>query len=250
MSDSTIKRIQTDFTIDSEALKLERPIPRRRSIIREFSLNSSTHGVSRIARSESVHNRVFWSVSLFIFTGIMFFFIIQSIRAYFGYPTQTSISIVMEWPQAFPAVTICNYSPFRYDQFIGPFLNYTNTLNITNTNDTATFTESQAAFIRDFLRYKLNQNESLNDFFFPLSSMLIKCTYNGYNCSVNDFTWFITPLYGLCYTFNAKLKNTTLRYNADNGSTGLFEIRLYAHSHQYVPYVSNGTCNDRLTESF
>ncbi len=247
MPNSTIKHIASIFPVNAEALKPDPTAHRRRSIIREFSLNTSTHGIPGIARSQSIHNCIFWTASLLIFTGIMLYFVIQSIRAYFDYPTQTSVAVIVEWPQAFPAVTICNYSPLRYDRFIDPFLNYTNSRNITNTNDTTTFTSSQASYIRDFLQYKLNRDESLNDFFFPLSSMLINCTYNGVSCSTNDFTWFITPLYGFCYTFNAKLKNGTVRYNSDNGAMGLLELQLYAHSHQYVPYFSKGKYHNLIT---
>ena len=42
---------------------------RRRSIVRQFCLNTSTHALLGIARSESVHNRVFWSISFVFFHG-------------------------------------------------------------------------------------------------------------------------------------------------------------------------------------
>ena len=229
---------------DSQEFRMPVKPQRTRSIIREFSLNTSTHGIPGIARSESKHNRIFWSISLLIFTGAMTYFIVQAIQAYFAYPTQTSVSIVHEWPQAFPAVTICNYSPLIYDRFIEPFLNYTNSLQLTNTSDTTNFTIEQASYIQDYLTYKLNRNESLQDFFYPLESMLISCSYNRLTCTAANFTWFISPSYGLCHTFNAKLKDSfgdTLKYNADNGENGKLELHLYIHQHQYVPYLSNGT---------
>ncbi|CAF1603244.1 unnamed protein product [Adineta ricciae] len=228
---------------DSQESRMTVRSQRTRSIIREFSLNTSTHGIPGIARSESKHNRIFWSISLLIFTGAMTYFIVQAILAYFAYPTQTSISITHEWPQAFPAVTICNYAPLIYDRFIESFLNYTNSLQLTNTSDTTNFTIEQASYIQDYLTYKLNRNESLQDFFYPLDSMLISCSYNRLTCTAANFTWFISPSYGLCYTFNAKLKDSfgdTLKYNADNGENGKLELHLYIHQHQYVPYLSNG----------
>jgi hypothetical protein len=153
------------------------------------------------------------------------------------------LHIIVEWPQAFPAVTICNYSPLRYDQFIGPFLNYTNALNLTNTTDTTQFDITQSYYIYDFLIDKLNQNEPLNDYFFSLETMMMNCSYNGLPCSVANFTWFTSPLFGMCYTFNAKLKDGTdadIKNSGDNGGTGVFQLSLYAHQQQYVPYLSNG----------
>ena len=243
MSNETVRHVATVFPIESNALKPDSKIRRRCSIIKEFSLNTSTHGIPGIARSQSVRNRLFWIISLLIFTGLMCYFVVQSIRAYLEYPSQISISVIVEWPQAFPAVTICNYSPLRYDRFIGPFLNYTNTLNLTNTTDSTNFTETQSTYVRDFLIYKSNRNESLNDFFYSLDSMMIYCNYNGIPCSATNFTWFVSGIYGLCYTFNAKLKDTIndgIRYNADNGGDGILNLRLYTHQHQYVPYMSYG----------
>ncbi|UJR14811.1 hypothetical protein I4U23_001798 [Adineta vaga] len=243
MSTDTIKSITNVFPVNRDALKSPSDSRRAASIIKEFSLNTSTHGIPGIARSESVHNRMFWSISLLIFTGIMIFFVTQSIRAYFEYPSQTSVAIVNEWPQAFPAVTICNYSPLRYDRFIEPFLNYTKTFNLLNITDIKNFTSKHALYIRDFLIYKLNQNESLDEYFYSLESMMMHCSFNNILCTAANFTWFISPQYGLCYTFNAKLKdslNSPVKDSATYGGTGILEIRLYVHQHQYVPYFSNG----------
>ncbi len=140
-----------------------------------------------------------------------------------------------EWPLLYPAVTICNYSPLRYDTFIEPFLNYT--------NDTHGFSREQAGYIRDFMQYKLNHGEALDDYLFPLDSMLISCVYNGKNCSTDDFTSFLSSYYGLCYTLNAKndrIRNGSLFYNSDNGGFGLLKLQFYLHSHLYIPYFADG----------
>ncbi|CAF1148218.1 unnamed protein product [Adineta ricciae] len=241
MLNSTIKNITTVFPIDRSALQAPARYNQHRDIIKEFSLNTSTHGIPGIARSKSMHNRMFWLISFLAFLGIMCYFIIQAVLAYFQYPTLTLIGFADIWPQTFAAVTICNNSPLRYDQFIGPFLNYTNALNLTNTNDITTFTEEQASYIMDYMQYILNRNESLNQFYYPLSSMLIKCTYNGMNCSANDFVQFASPVYGSCYTFNAqspRINNNSIHYNNENGYSGELHLDLYIHSQQYVPHLS------------
>ncbi|UJR11553.1 hypothetical protein I4U23_015733 [Adineta vaga] len=231
----------TDPSNNHQATKSVSKRQRSRSIIREFSLNTSTHGIPGIARSESYHNRIFWSVSLLLFIGIMLYFIIKSILAYFQYPTQTSIDIVVEWPQAFPAVTLCNYSPYFYSRFIGPFLNYTNTMNLTNTTDTTKFTLQQASYVREFARYNLQQEISLTNFSYPLEVMLMSCSYNDIPCSAINFTSFVSLRFGTCYTFNLKTKNMTnggIKYSSDNGGEGKLAATFYIHHHQYIPYIT------------
>jgi hypothetical protein len=240
MSDSTIKHIATVFPVKAD-IKSHQP----GSIIREFALNTSTHGVPGIARSQTKHNCIFWTIAFLTFAGILIFFVYQSIADYFQYPTQTSVSIVIERSQAFPAVTFCNYAPARFDLVIGPLLDYSNSHNLTNTNDTsmAAFTPAQALIVRDLLQEKLGGNQSVTDFLFSIGIMLINCSYNGITCTADDFISFISSTYGLCYTFNAKTKNANgsdVRYTDDNAGSGDLILRLYAQSHLYIPYVSEG----------
>jgi hypothetical protein len=229
------------FVISTKPIKVSRKVGQCRSIIREFCLNTSAHGIPGIARSQSIHNTIFWSICFLTFAGIALYFIIREIRSYFDYSTQTSVNMISEWPQHFPAFTICNLAPVRYDRFIEPFLNYTTTLNITKTNDTTSISSVQAAHIGDFFQMKINRNESLDEFFFPLNAMLMKCVFNGRSCSAVNFTSFSSSSYGLCYTFNAKLKNIkNVRYSDEYGGSGNLNLRFYVHSHQYVPYIREG----------
>ncbi|CAF4828666.1 unnamed protein product [Rotaria sp. Silwood1] len=73
--------------------------------------------------------------------------------------------------------------------------------------------------------------------------MLYTCSYNSQHCSAADFISFTTSAYGLCYTFNAKLKKdsvNSIRYGNENGGDGRLELGLYVHSNQYVPYFVDG----------
>ncbi|CAF2066967.1 unnamed protein product [Rotaria magnacalcarata] len=152
-----------------------------------------------------------------------------------------NLDVIQQRPQYFPAFSFCNVGELRYDQFIDPFLNYTNANNVTSSNDTTTITRSQANYIQKFLWEQLNQNKSLEQYFFSLSPMLYQCSFNSKPCSVADFISFTEAGFGSCYTFNAQLKNTTApipRY-AILGDTGL-QLGLYVYSQQYVPYVSDG----------
>ena len=236
-----------------EAWKSRSKKRRRRSIIREFALNTSTHGLPGIARSRSKFNCSFWAISFLIFTGIMVYFITESIKIYFHYPTQTSISIIMQRAQVFPAVTFCNYAPARYDLVIGPLLNYINSNNVTNTSDPSTLTTEQYSLLGAFLQQQINAGHSVSHYFFSLDIMLMDCNYNGQTCTTNDFISFLSYNHGLCYTFNAKLtteNGTKTRNTNDNGGAGKLVLRLYAHSHLYVPCITKGLFQKRPTENF
>ncbi len=54
------------------------------------------------------------------------------------------------------------------------------------------------------------------------------------------FKLFLSPYFNLYHTFNAKKWNGNLLYNTDNGQIVLLELQHYVHSHQYVPYFSDG----------
>lgn len=234
--------LATVFPMDRSTLPVEMVRQRRRSIIREFALSTSTHGLPGIARSHSKHNRLFWSISTISFTGVMIYFVTQSIRDYFAYPTQTSVDVVVEWPIPFPAFTFCNYCPTRNDRFAGAVLEYLKAFNLTD-NSTTSLGPEHTIYFRDFLQYKITQNESLDNFYYPLSAMLMTCSFNGVRCQLSDFISFESSFYGRCYTHNARIKNKSnggVQDSNNGGGNGILELRLYTHSHQYVPYFCDG----------
>ena len=216
---------------------------RRRSIIREFALNTSTHALPGIARSQSIHNCIFWTVSFVIFTGVMIYFVSQSIISYFQYPTQTLVSIRIDQRQSFPAVTICNLVPYRYDTAIEPLIEYAKGKNVTNITRTTRFSQTHLNMLFDFLIDNDRKNQSNEKYLFSLADMLIKCNYNDRDCNQSDFKSFISSIYGYCYTFNAKTKvhgDDGVRGIHGNGGTGKLHLELYTHSHLYVPDTTSG----------
>lgn len=218
--------------------------PRRRSIIRDFALNTSAHALPGIARSQTLHNRLFWGISFVAFTGTMIFFIAQSIYNYFQYDTQTTISIVVERDQVFPAVTFCNICPARYDLLKDPLFEFINLTNLTSMDDRIDMEAKIPHHMVDFLIHSINTRHDLTQYFFALETMLIGCSYNAVPCNQSDFISFVSPDYGLCYTFNTRLKrsgDSRLRRVNDNGGPGTLQLHFYIHNHLYVPNVSDGT---------
>ena len=235
--------VSTTLPIVSSNMTNEQKYLRRRSTIREFCLNTSVHGLPRIAQSQSICYRAFWSISFLTFTALMIFFVVGAIISYFQYPTNMDITIGSEWPQYFPAISICNASPFRADRLLQPFFDFLHAWKLTNKTYPSTLSYYEALIINDFIVNKMNRNESILQYLYPLSSMLHICIYNNRPCSAVDFISFLSPHYGLCYTFNAKLRNTennSVRYSHQNGGGGSFYLGLYIHSHQYIRNFRTG----------
>ena len=126
--------------------------------------------------------------------------------------------------QLFPAVTFCNYAPARFDRALEPFLNATDPNDLSYANS---FTPEQAAQVFEYLRQRLNNNESVDQFFFTLDMMSISCVYNGDLCTKDDFILFLSSRHGRCFTFNAqttKANQTNLRWTSDSGGTGKLQL--------------------------
>lgn len=217
--------------------KKEIKLRRRRSIIREFGLNTSTHGIPGIARSESIPNRIFWSIAFIAFTGVMLYFIVEAIIAFYQYPTQTSVSFVSERSQYFPAFTFCNTGGTRFDALMNAYKNYLNASNMTNINLTDTV---MLTFMKNLLPNLINTGQSIDPYVFSLDATMMSCTYASLPCSANDFTSFYSASYGRCYTFNAKTSSNSLYYSYSNSGVGVLTLRLYLYNHLFVTLISEG----------
>ncbi|UJR20226.1 hypothetical protein I4U23_023357 [Adineta vaga] len=237
-----INHVSVEFPTENEIIEEKNESRKWFSILQEFSTSTTAHGLPRIASSSSRHNCIYWSIAFIVCTGLMLFFIVQAILNYLSYPTQIDISIDDEWPHSFPAFSFCNAGGLRLDTFMIPFLSYLHALNVTNTNDTSTVQPEHASYLGPFTRDLFNRNDSLEQFSYPLSSMLLFCRYNSQPCTAADFTPFITTDYGYCYTFNGKLKNTSddsILDGTEYDGSGKLELGLYVHSHQYIPYIAD-----------
>ena len=77
-------------------------------IIKNWFLNSPSHGIRRISHANSILGRVFWSTIFILFTTLMCFFIYTVIEKFSAYPTKISLSVRQyRDPDHFPAVTFC-----------------------------------------------------------------------------------------------------------------------------------------------
>ena len=69
------------------------------------------------------------------------------------------------------------------------------------------------------------------------------CSFNSEPCSAADFISFLSPSFGLCHTFNAKLKNSSsdsVRYASQHGGDGTLDMSFYIHRHQHISFLDEG----------
>jgi len=77
-------------------------------IIKDWFSNSPSHGIRRISQANSVVGRLFWSITVLIFTSLMCLFILTVFRNYNAQPTKINLAVRQyQDPAYFPAITFC-----------------------------------------------------------------------------------------------------------------------------------------------
>lgn len=241
MLKSVILKLRQNLSTNQNMTEEKKPRERRRSIIRDFSLNTSTHGIPGIARSPTRPMRIFWIITTLAFATIMVVMIALSFLEFLSYPTQTSVSMTAQRTQTFPAFSICNYSPLRHDLFIDAFIDYVHSKNKTISNATTAITPDLLPLLFDFFREQWDSDTTISRFFFSLESIMLSCQYNNMLCNASNFTRFLSIGYGACYSFNVEYINEDrpIRQTTDGVGFGQLTLEFYAHSHLYVPLLSS-----------
>ena len=204
---------------------------RRRSILVDYLISTSTHGLRSVGRAYSTCNRLCWVLMFLVASGFMCYFVVSAVLQYFAYPTQTKVEIVLDQAMAFPAVTFCSSNPNRYDKMNTSLVNLFYRLYPANTAFNQSVLDSLATplFIDLLSR---NQIEEWRAIGFQPSDMLLACTYNGIDCS-KAFTPSISSVLGNCYTFNWK---TSAELVTLNDFSNTFVLRAGLSMTFYVPH--------------
>lgn len=101
-----------DDDSDNESDFMETKV-RTADLARDFADNTTAHGPNRISGAENVYERWFWVLLFSGLLGYTLYGCASQIMTYFEWPVSTTISIVREPSQIFPAVTICNQNRIR-----------------------------------------------------------------------------------------------------------------------------------------
>ncbi|CAF4087271.1 unnamed protein product [Adineta steineri] len=193
---------------------------RRRSIVIDYLITTSTHGLRSVGRAYSTCNRIFWIV-------------ISAILQYFAYPTQTKVEINLDLSMDFPAVTICSATPNRYDRVNISLINFFYRLfpSYVKFNQSILNSLVLPLYMDLFNRNQIKEWQSTG---YQLADIMLYCNYNEIDCS-NAFIPSISSIFGNCYTFNWK---TSIPFFALNSVSNTFVLRQGLSLGFYIPRES------------
>ena len=176
-----------------------------RLILKIWALFSSSNGVPNLARTTFLRLRLLYGSCYLVCLGYSIYLSIQLIQQYCSYQTSISSQIIYESPTYFPAVDICNLSPYGTQ-------NAMNLLSEIITTNNLTFVKKEnAKAFTDSLMYELilkikdlnsAENISISKYSPDIEDMLISCTFQGEKCAPSDFIPIENFYYGNCFRFN------------------------------------------------
>uniref|UniRef100_A0ABM0LU21 Low-density lipoprotein receptor-related protein 2-like n=1 Tax=Saccoglossus kowalevskii TaxID=10224 RepID=A0ABM0LU21_SACKO len=83
------------------------------ALINAFGLDTTAHGVLRIAGAKSFFGKIFWSVIFLVAVGAFIRQLYLLLDQYFEYPINVKKEVISETMLEFPSVTICNTNKVR-----------------------------------------------------------------------------------------------------------------------------------------
>lgn len=144
--------------------------------------------------------RTIWSLALASMVCVLTVTLIQFKDAYFSYPTITDMTVDVAKELPFPAVTVCNLSPYsnlnlKTDRFLEEY--FTSLSNLGHFLPPVNFSDPNYFHLQEDGVDGFLQNHS-----FAMSDMFVVCAFKG--MMVNCFDYFRSKVtsWGICYTFN------------------------------------------------
>ncbi|GIX77045.1 FMRFamide-activated amiloride-sensitive sodium channel [Caerostris extrusa] len=218
-----------------------------------FFKKSSIYALNQIGNSNTIRRKVFWA---FILIGGLVGCCSQVYRylsAYYGYPVVINIDSVNYFNQIFPGVTICNlnsvriqylncviqrrdYENCKSDKYIGPD-NLTAAVSWSSPycfEEEGTTLSDEFVERIQFMSLYFSLDEISRFMYGHQSEQFIQsCSFNGEECSHEDFTPHPDNIYGNCFTFNkANETKNPLKTSFVGPNSGL-TLELNVESEEY-----------------
>ena len=203
------------------------------------SINLSNIDVlTKILEYERLVWQIFWSLILFILSGLTIWLFILNLLNYFQYEVVSKIENLYERPSEFPVVTLCDSNPLTslYAQSLMDLMASFDFYDL-STQSNLTYSERYKNGQILFNYAKIRAKSELNDesktklgFYFD---RINACKFDGRQCDMkNDFHWYYSYEHGNCWQFNSGLNSKNERVpikktNLEGQENGL-EITVWA----------------------
>ena len=185
--------------------------------LKDSCMDTTTHAIPNILKERShLIVKIIW-ILCFLASGIYCLVsIVQTFQNYFSYPSYVTIQIVQEIPSQFPAVSFCNMKTVNASNSYTKSYLTSNAMYFTLPQNMFPSLGTWSLISSWLMRTTINNDKTLTiankkSLGYQIEDMLVTCHYNFLECYASDFTYFYSPLYGNCYTFNSG--------TYDNGST-------------------------------
>ena len=214
-------------------------------ITRIWCLLSSSNGLPNMMRSPNFAIQVFWAIGIITVVSYCSYLTILLFMNYYENQKTISSQLMFESPTYFPAVDICNLSPYGNEKALkliseNLFANYSNSLNIENYISVAdNYNYLILAMFQD-LNFKGIIN--ISDYITSIEDMLISCKFQGKECSASDFIPIENFYYGNCFRFNGgsdKYKNSVqIKQSTQSGPQYGLQLEIDAGDPKFSQYFS------------
>ncbi len=137
--------------------------------------------------------RILWISSFFISSGFCFYSCTATVQIYYSYNSFNKITEIQEIPSQFPTISLCNFK----------LLNQSNPETLKFLDDNKDVTSDFNGLRTSFAIDKNLSTEDRKQIGFLIENMLRVCVFNNQICYPNIFTYFYSPVYANCYSFNS-----------------------------------------------
>jgi hypothetical protein len=164
-------------------------------VAKEACLNSTSHGIPNIVRSQMFFLKVLWFIMLVASSGGCLYLVLKAIASYLDYDVVTKISVNAEIPALFPVITICNMNPISNEKALKYSKNILNENNITSDDLYIVYYGYLRYYVPMTANHPNQTDETRKLLGSPLQEMILSCSFNLKDC-IEDWQWHYNSYYG------------------------------------------------------
>lgn len=223
-----------------------------RSILRRFMMTTSAHGWKNVARHQNKTFNVLWFFLIVMALVLCVVQVSSLILQYLRFPYEQRTTVQAAFV-AFPSVTICNLQSISMSTAGDMLKNSSTKFFQWNELSSSLFAQAQdnVSSEYEFWYDRLRGPQGFYDNIGTESRVvghqewdfIVGCTYGKNDCALNSFTYFSSPNYYNCYTYNggniSADKVMTRASGPENGLSLVIYLETDNGDHQHDgPYYS------------